>query len=131
MTPSEYAKKLPEWVIPEYVDRDQLRFELKILLEEYEKPIHLVAYLGWSHLTAQPRDPAIWSGYLSRYATFNQLCTPAHYLKGAMRQVLRATVPTDTWTVVNHLRVEGDFPLYRAIRLEWLKLLERKLNADV
>lgn len=132
MTPAEYAQKLPVWVIPESVDLVQLRSELKILLRDYEKSIHFVPFYGWSHLHEQPRDPAVWSGFLSGYEPFNQLCTAAKYLKGgAMQQVLRATVPTDTWTVVIHLRVDGDFPMYRTIRLEWLKLLERKLYANV
>lgn len=125
MTPAEYALKLPEWVIPEGTNLCYLTHELKVLLEEFRREVVFIS----------PEDGYRYSiggnPYPHRY-----VCMAAEGLRcSEMLKVLDALRLPDfelargeAWTIELCLGIWPELPEARAIRLEWLKLLERKLN---
>jgi len=128
MTPTEYAQKLPEWAIPEGVNFDYLRHELKVLLEEFRRDVVFISPEdGYRYVSGG-------NPYPHRY-----VCMASDDLRcSEMLKVLDTLqLPNfelgwgESWTIELCLGFSPELPEARAIRLEWLKIFERKLNDSI
>lgn len=128
MTPSEYAQKLPEWVIPEDVNLDYLMHELKVLIEEFRHEVVFISTEeGYRYVSGGNRYPHRYVCMASDDLRCSEMPKVLEDLQLPNLDLGRGEV----WTIELCLGISPELPEARAIRLEWLKILERKLNATV